>query len=197
MHPPVLAATDALVVVDPQNDFLPGGSLAVADGNRIFDPINALMPRFRKVYATRDWHPRDHRFFTEFGGPWPLHCLADTPGAAFSPRLAANAIDVVISKGTDPQTDGYSGFAATNLAHHLREQGVTRVFVCGLATDYCVKATALDAKLLGFDVIVVTDAIAAVNVKPSDETDALAEIRAAGIQLCPSIEITGDSRAAV
>jgi len=189
--------TDALIVVDPQNDFLPGGSLAVADGNRIFEPINALMSRFRRVYATRDWHPRDHRFFAEFGGPWPLHCLADTPGAAFSPRLEAAAVDVVVSKGTDPQTDGYSGFAATDLANDLREHGIKRVFVCGLATDYCVKATALDAKRLGFDVIVITDAIAAVNLKASDEASALAELRAAGILLFPSVEITGDARAAV
>src|SRR5579864_2080971 len=97
---------DALIVVDPQNDFLPGGALPVAQGHRIFDPINSVMPMFRRVYATRDWHPKNHAYFKEHGGIWPYHCLQNTPGAEFSPRLHAHRIHHMISKGTDPQTDG-------------------------------------------------------------------------------------------
>jgi nicotinamidase/pyrazinamidase len=180
---------DALVIVDPQNDFLPGGSLAVAEGHRIFAPINRLIPHFARVYATRDWHPPDHAFFEAHGGPWPFHCLADTPGAAFSERLDADRIDVIVSKGTDPQPDGYSGCAATELADDLRAHGIRRIFVCGLATDYCVKATALDARRLGFEVVVIVDAIAAVKVNPNDEAESLEAMRDAGVRLAASEEI--------
>ena len=141
---------DALIVVDVQHDFLPGGALAVASGERIFGPIDALAPRFRRVYATRDWHPLDHSSYAQYGGPWPVHCVAGTRGAAFDERLDLRKIDAVIDKGVDRVTDGYSGFAATALAGDLRLHGVHRVFVCGLATDYCVKATALDAHAAGF-----------------------------------------------
>jgi nicotinamidase/pyrazinamidase len=184
-----IQASDALIVVDIQKDFLPGGSLAVADGDRVLAPINALMPRFPVVYATRDWHPFEHRYFRRYGGPWPDHCIAGTPGAEFDPRLAREHVDVVISKGVDPQTDGYSGFAATELESDLRRRGVQRVFVAGLATDYCVKATALDAKRLGFEVYVITDASAAVNVRPDDERRALDELKAAGVGLILSREL--------
>jgi nicotinamidase/pyrazinamidase len=184
-----LGAHDALVVVDLQNDFLPGGSLAVRDGDRVIAPINALMPKFPAVFATRDWHPREHRFFQRYGGPWPDHCIAGTPGAEFDERLARRYIDVVISKGIDPQTDGYSGFAATRLEDDLRARGIERVFVCGLATDYCVKATALDAKRAGYEVFVITDAIAAVNLEPDDEARAIRELRSAGIELVESSSI--------
>ncbi|HEY9084845.1 MAG TPA: isochorismatase family protein, partial [Candidatus Tyrphobacter sp.] len=105
--------TDALLVVDPQNDFLPDGTLAVPDGNRIFEPVNRLMPMFTYVLASRDWHPRNHAYFQANGGPWPWHCLAGTPGAQFSPLLHAEQIDEVVDKGTDPHTDGYSAFAGT------------------------------------------------------------------------------------
>lgn len=182
---------DALVIVDPQNDFLPGGSLAVAEGNRIFPPINALMPRFRRVYATRDWHPPDHAYFQALGGPWPYHCLQGTPGAEFSPLLDRRQIDSVISKGTDPQTDGYSGFAATDLAEQLRREGIRRIFVCGLATDYCVKATAVEGVANGFEVVVIADAIAAVNVNPGDEEVALEEMRRAGVRMVESSALLG------
>ncbi|HEX3465087.1 MAG TPA: isochorismatase family protein [Candidatus Elarobacter sp.] len=185
---------DALVIVDVQHDFLPGGALGVADGERIFEPIDELAPRFARVYATRDWHPADHSSYAEYGGPWPVHCVAGTHGAAFDPRLNLDDVDVVVDKGTDRLTDGYSGFAATSLESDLREHGVRRVFVCGLATDYCVKATALDAKAAGFDAVVIEDAAAAVNVQPGDEERALQEVRDAGVTVAHSSDLTGSAR---
>jgi nicotinamidase/pyrazinamidase len=192
-----LGPDDALIVVDVQHDFLPGGALAVATGDRIFAPIDALAPRFRRVYATRDWHPLDHSSYAQHGGPWPVHCVAGTRGAAFDSRLDMQKIDTVIDKGVHRATDGYSGFAATELASDLRMHGVKRVFVCGLATDYCVKATALDAHAAGFATVVVSDASAAVNVQPDDETRALDELRRAGIDVVQSGEITGNARVRV
>jgi nicotinamidase/pyrazinamidase len=186
---------DALVLVDVQHDFLPGGALGVAEGERIFDPIDALAPRFARVYATRDWHPADHSSFAAQGGPWPVHCVAESHGAAFHERLPLQQVDRVIDKGIAVETDGYSGFAATALDDDLREHGVKRVFVCGLATDYCVKATALDAKAAEFDVVVLEDASAAVNVQPGDETRALDELRAAGVAIARSSDVTGSARA--
>jgi nicotinamidase/pyrazinamidase len=185
---------DALIVVDVQHDFLPGGALAVADGDRIFAPIDALAPRFQRVYATRDWHPPDHSSYAAYGGPWPVHCVAGTRGAAFDARLDLRKIDAVIDKGVDRATDGYSGFAATALASDLRVHGVRRIFVCGLATDYCVKATALDAHAAGFATVVIADASAAVNVQPGDEAQALEELRTAGIQVVQSKDIIGSAR---
>jgi nicotinamidase-related amidase len=180
---------DALIVVDVQNDFLPGGNLAVAEGHRVLAPLNALIDRFSHVYATRDWHPRDHSSFAVAGGPWPPHCVQDTPGAAFSAGLRTATVEAVISKGVDPATEGYSGFDGTDLERRLRDAGITRVFIGGLATDYCVRATALDARRLGFAVVVVTDAVAAVNVKPDDERKALEEMRAEGCSLVHSAEL--------
>ena len=185
---------DALIVIDVQHDFLPGGALAVATGERIFAPIDALAPRFRRVYATRDWHPLDHSSYAQYGGPWPVHCVAGTRGAAFDARLDLKKVDAVIDKGVDRETDGYSGFAATPLASDLRIHGVRRVFVCGLATDYCVKATALDAYAAGFATVVVADASAAVNVQPGDEARALDELRRAGIDVVQSEDIVGQQR---
>jgi nicotinamidase-related amidase len=189
-----IAPDDALIVVDVQHDFLPGGALAVASGDRIFGPINALAPRFPRVYATRDWHPADHSSYAQHGGPWPVHCVAETHGAAFDPRLQLEHVDVVVDKGTDRETDGYSGFAATGLADDLKANGVKRVFVCGLATDYCVKATALDAKAAGFTTVVIADAAAAVDVTPGDEQRALDELAANGVSVVESSEILGDTR---
>jgi nicotinamidase-related amidase len=189
-----IAPDDALIVVDVQHDFLPGGALAVAEGERIFAPINALAPRFARVYATRDWHPADHTSYAAYGGPWPVHCVAETHGAAFDARLKLEHVDVVVDKGTDRATDGYSGFAATGLANELRSRGVHRVFVCGLATDYCVKATALDAHAAGFATVVISDASAAVNVVAGDERRALDELRAAGVSVVTHTEILGDAR---
>ena len=188
---------DALVVVDAQHDFLPGGAIGVAEGERIFDPIDALAPRFARVYATRDWHPENHSSYEQYGGQWPVHCVAGTYGAAFDARLPLDDVDVVIDKGTDRDTDGYSGFAATTLDRDLREHGVHRVFVCGLATDYCVKATALDARAAGFDVVVLEDASAAVNVMPGDEQRAIDELRAGGVAVAQSADVTGSAAAAV
>jgi nicotinamidase/pyrazinamidase len=185
---------DALIVVDVQHDFLPGGALGVSEGERIFEPIDELAPRFARVYATRDWHPPDHSSYAAQGGPWPVHCVAGTHGAAFDPRLDLEHVDVVVDKGVDRETDGYSGFAATSLESDLREHGVKRVFVCGLATDYCVKATALDARAAGFDVVVIEDASAAVNVDPADEERALKAVRDAGAAVARSGDITGDAR---
>ncbi|HZX68406.1 MAG TPA: isochorismatase family protein [Candidatus Elarobacter sp.] len=182
---------DALVVVDVQHDFLPGGALGVAEGERIFAPIDALAPRFARVYATRDWHPSDHSSFAQYGGPWPVHCVANSHGAAFDPRLDLGKVDVIVDKGVARETDGYSGFAATTLADDLRAHGVHRVFVCGLATDYCVKATALDALDDGFEAVVIDDASAAVNVDPADEQFALDELRAAGAGVAHSTELRG------
>lgn len=170
-----------------QHDFLPGGALGVAEGERIFAPIAALAPRFRRVYATRDWHPPDHSSFAQLGGPWPVHCVAGTHGAQFDPRFESKVqVDRVVDKGVDRMTDGYSAFAGTDLADDLREHGVHRVVVTGLATDYCVKMSALDAKREGFEVVVVRDACAAVNVQPGDEARALDEMRAAGIAIVDS-----------
>lgn len=193
--PIAIAPDDALIVVDVQHDFLPGGALAVADGDRIFEPINSLVPRFARVYATRDWHPADHSSFAASGGPWPVHCVARTHGAAFDDRFNVGGVDVIVDKGTDIATDGYSGFAATTLARDLREHGVSRVFVAGLATDYCVKATALDAKAAGFDVVVLADASAAVNVTPDDEASALRALDEAGVTVALSAHVAGNARA--
>jgi len=185
---------DALVIVDVQHDFLPGGALGVAEGERIFAPINTLAPRFGRVYATRDWHPPDHTSYAQYGGPWPVHCVANTHGAAFDARLDLAKVDVVVDKGTDRETDGYSGFAATVLADDLRAHGIHRVFVVGLATDYCVKATALDAKAAGFNAVVLEDAAAAVNVQPGDEQRALQELRDAGVSVARSGDVAGGVR---
>jgi nicotinamidase/pyrazinamidase len=190
MSPAVeISDQDALIVVDVQNDFLPGGRLAVAEGDRVHAPLNALMDHFLHVYATRDWHPRDHASFAAAGGPWPPHCVQETVGAAFSPKLRTATFEAVISKGVDPATEGYSGFDGTDLEQRLRDAGITRVFIGGLATDYCVRATALDARRLGFAVVVVTDAIAAVKVKPDDERKALEEMRAGGCTLVHSAQL--------
>lgn len=193
--PYAIRRDDALVIVDVQHDFLPGGALGVADGERIFEPIDELAPRFTRVYATRDLHPAGHSSFAQQGGPWPVHCVAGSHGAAFDERLNLDDVDVVIDKGTARDTDGYSGFAATTLESDLREHGVRRIFVCGLATDYCVKATALDAKAAGFEVVVLADASAAVNVEPGDEGSALDELRRAGVAVAQAADVAGGSAA--
>src|SRR5688500_17161306 len=146
--------TDALNVTDVQNDFCPGGKLAVPDGDAVVPVLNALMPRFRVVIATQDFHPAGHASFVEQGGPWPEHCVQGTAGADLHPDLDAAGIGEVVRKGTDMTTDAYSGFLGTDLADRLRRHGVTRVFVGGLATDYCVKNTALDAVREGFETVV-------------------------------------------
>jgi len=174
---------DALVVVDVQNDFCPGGALAVPDGDAVVGVINRLMPLFSIVFATQDYHPPGHSSFVEQGGPWPVHCVQGTPGAEFHPNLDTSRFDEVFQKGTDPATDGYSGFAGTDLADRLWARGAKRVFVCGLATDYCVRATVLEAIGNGFEAVVITDAIRAVNIEPDDGAAAERDMAAGGATL--------------
>jgi nicotinamidase/pyrazinamidase len=172
----------ALVIVDFQNDFTPGGALAVPDGDAIAGRINALAASddYDLVVATRDWHPADHGSFAAQGGPWPEHCVQGTPGAELHPALDGIRIDALVDKGQDPGTEGYSGFEGTRLAELLRERGITQLTVVGLATDYCVKNTALDALREGFQVTVDALAVRGVEVAPGDSERALAEVRAAG-----------------
>ena len=173
----------ALVVVDYQNDFAsPDGALSVSGGDAIAGRINELMRSgdYDLVVATRDWHPPDHGSFTDQGGIWPVHCVQGTDGAQLHPQLDAGAVDEIVDKGQDRSTEGYSGFDGTRLAELLRERGVDQVTVVGLATDYCVKHTALEALQEGFAVTVDTTAVGGVDVEPGDSDRALAELRAAG-----------------
>ena len=175
---------DALIVVDVQKDFLPGGSLAVPHGDEVVPVLNRYMEIFSSrglpVFATRDWHPPEHCSFTEQGGPWPPHCVAGSEGAAFADGLRLPAETVVVSKATAPDKDAYSGFQDTGLAQRLREAGVRRVFVGGLATDYCVLNTVRDALAEGFEVVLLEDAIRAVDVQPGDGERAVKEMLDAG-----------------
>jgi nicotinamidase/pyrazinamidase len=172
----------ALLIIDFQNDFCPGGALAVPHGDEIAARINELASSgdFDLVVATRDWHPRDHGSFAEQGGPWPEHCVQGTPGAELHPSLDRSQIDAVIDKGQNPGTEGYSGFDETDLAALLRERGIESVTVVGLATDYCVKNTALDALGEGLSVTVDSSAVRGVDVQPGDSETALDELRSAG-----------------
>jgi nicotinamidase/pyrazinamidase len=172
----------ALLIIDFQNDFTPGGALAVSEGDTIAPKINALAASgdYDLVVATRDWHPADHNSFAERGGIWPVHCVAGTHGAQLHPDLDRTKIDVVVDKGQAVGTDGYSGFEDTDLDELLRERGITQVTVVGLATDYCVKNTALDALKAGFQVTVDSTAARGVEVEPGDSERALAQVRAAG-----------------
>ena len=173
---------EALVIVDFQNDFTPGGALAVPEGDRIADRVNELAAsdRFDLVVATRDWHPPDHGSFEDQGGTWPVHCVQDTEGAQLHPSLEQALVEVVIDKGQDRDTEGYSGFEGTRLAELLREREIDRLTVVGLATDYCVKNTALDALRQGFEVSVDTRAVRGVDVNEGDSERALEELREAG-----------------
>ncbi|HWK26506.1 MAG TPA: nicotinamidase [Solirubrobacter sp.] len=172
----------ALIIVDFQNDFTPGGALAVPEGDAIAPRLNALAASgdYDLVVATRDWHPPDHSSFAAQGGPWPVHCVAGTPGAELHPALDRTHVDVIVDKGQAVDTDGYSGFAGTDLDALLRERAITDVTVVGLATDYCVKNTALDALRSGFGVTVDRGAVRGVEVRPGDAERALDEVRAAG-----------------
>ena len=172
----------ALIAVDVQADFLPGGSLGVADGFAVVAPLVAAAGGVDLVVATRDWHTPDHISFVARGGPWPVHCVAGTAGAELHPDINVIA-DVVVSKGHNRDVDAYSGFDGTPLAVLLRGAGVSRVLVGGLATDYCVRGTALDAVREGFSVVVLRDAVRAVEVAPGDGERALAEMRAAGAEV--------------
>ncbi|TML99835.1 MAG: nicotinamidase [Actinobacteria bacterium] len=173
---------EALIIVDFQNDFTPGGALAVPDGDAIGERVRELVDsgRFGLVVATRDWHPPDHGSFAAQGGPWPPHCVAGTPGAELHAALPRDRVDVIVDKGTDPATEGYSGFEGTGLETLLRERGIDRVTVVGLATDYCVRATALDALREGFDVEIDRAGVRGIDAQPGDADRALAEVESAG-----------------
>jgi nicotinamidase/pyrazinamidase len=177
------AVPDALIIVDYQNDFArPDGALSVPAGEEVADHINALARSgdYELVLATRDWHPPDHGSFTEQGGIWPVHCVQDSAGAELHPALDTEPLDAIVDKGQDPGTEGYSAFDATSLAETLRARGVDAVTVVGLATDYCVKNTALDALREGFAVRVDRAGIRGVDVQPGDSERALEELAAAG-----------------
>jgi len=173
----------ALVVVDVQNDFCPGGALAVRDGDKVVPVLNRYIEKFRKADApilyTRDWHPPDHRSFKEQGGPWPPHCVRHTQGAKFHPDLSKPRPDEIVSKA-DKRDEAYSFFQGTELAGKLRQRGIRRLLVGGLATDYCVKETVLDGLAYGFEVYHLDDASRGVNVKPDDSERALQEMVARG-----------------
>jgi len=201
----------ALILVDIQNDFLPGGALAVPEGDAVVPVANCVQPRFDLVVATQDWHPAKHGSFAanhagrkpgeiiELAGLsqilWPMHCVQDTNGAAFAPGLDTSRVDRVFRKGTNPAIDSYSGFfdngrrQATGLADFLRERSVDEVYVLGLATDYCVKWTVLDARDLGFATYLIADGCRGVNLAPGDVSQALEELRVAGVQMIESKEV--------
>lgn len=178
---------DALIIVDMQRDFMPGGALAIPGGETIVDAVNDYAREFarasRPVFATRDWHPVNHCSFKELGGRWPEQCVAGTHGAEWAPGLVLPPGTEVISKGKQSLSEGYSAFDGTHLGVRLRSLCIRRVFLCGLATDYCVRATALDALREGFDVVVLVDAIRAADVRPGDGIRALTQIEAHGAKL--------------
>lgn len=189
------AAGSALLVVDVQNDFCAGGALAVPEGDGVVEPVNRLLAAYHgagaPIFASRDWHPRGSSHFADHGGVWPVHCVADTEGAAFHAGLRLPAATAVVSKGQAPDSDGYSAFDGTlatgeGLAAALDARGVRHLTVCGLATDYCVRASVLDARRHGLRVSLVTDAVAAVNLRAGDEDAALDDMRAAGAELVDS-----------
>jgi nicotinamidase/pyrazinamidase len=201
----------ALVLVDLQNDFLPGGALAVPDGDAVIPVANRLQAAFPLVVATQDWHPANHGSFAanhpgrkvfeqiELNGLpqtlWPVHCVQGTSGAELAPRLQRERIAKIFPKGTDAGIDSYSGLydnghrKSTGLGEWLKAEGVTEIFVCGLATDYCVKFTALDAAHLGFKTHFIQDASRGVNLQPNDVQNAIAEMNRAGIDTVQSSDI--------
>lgn len=203
-----------LLVVDIQNDFLPTGALPVVDGDQVVPVANAVMPRFSLVIATQDWHPPDHGSFAvnhpgkrpgdmiELGGLpqvlWPPHCVQGTPGADFAPGLLTGYFAHVVQKGTDPQIDSYGGFfdnghrRATGLDALLKAHGVDEIYLLGLTTDYCVRYTALDARLLGYSTYLVLDGCRGVNLHPGDVDRAVKEMTATGVVTMLSSEVAGD-----
>jgi len=203
-----------LILVDVQNDFLPGGALGVPGGNEVVPVANRLQPRFGLVVATQDWHPKGHGSFAstrpgrkpgelaELGRLpqvlWPDHCVQGTSGAAFAPGLEMNRVEAILRKGTDPAIDSYSGFfdnghrKSTGLADYLRGRGATDLYVMGLATDYCVKFTALDALQLGFRTFLVEDGSRGVELRPGDVARAVDEMRQAGVQIVQSGDVQTD-----
>jgi nicotinamidase/pyrazinamidase len=191
-NPPSFRAGDGLLLVDPQNDFCPGGSLAVAEGDRVMPVLSAWAEAAAHagvpIFASRDWHPPRTTHFKEYGGVWPPHCIMGTRGAEFHPDLRLPAGVTVVSKGMGETEDAYSAFQArddsgTSLKALLDQHGVRHLYVGGLATDYCVKSSALDGVENGFSVSLIPDGVRAVNVRPTDGEQALAAMRAAGVDL--------------
>jgi Amidases related to nicotinamidase len=174
----------ALLIVDLQNDFLPGGALGVAEGNQAALAcrryLDAFIAHGRPVFLSRDWHPVTHCSFKKQNGPWPDHCVAETPGAQFAAILNIPHNATIISKGTTADKDAYSAFDGTDLDAQLKKANIVHLYIGGLATDYCVRASALDARRLGYEVTLLTDAIAAVNVAPGDGERAIKEMQGAG-----------------
>jgi len=179
----------ALLIVDVQNDFCPGGALAVPEGDKIIPILNKYIETFLKnklpIFASRDWHPRQTKHFKQFGGLWPEHCVQNTRGAEFHPKLKLTKEAIILSKGMDPREDSYSAFQAadnngTDFLNLLRSLGIKELFVGGLATDYCVKWTVLDALKSGLEVKLLTDVIRGVNLKPKDSEVAIAEMVSQG-----------------
>ncbi|MFA9461151.1 nicotinamidase [Thiohalorhabdus methylotrophus] len=175
---------DGLLIVDVQNDFCPGGSLAVPEGDEIIPILNRWLALAREanlpIFASRDWHPENHVSFRERGGPWPPHCIQDTQGAAFHPDLELPEQSTIISKGADPDRDQYSAFDDTELAKRLREEDVSRLWVGGLAQDVCVRASVMDGAREGFEVHLILPATRPVEASPGDGDRALEEMQAAG-----------------
>ena len=193
-----MKSIDALILVDLQNDFCPGGSLAVKEGDAVVPVVNELQKHFALVVATKDWHPAGHSSFETL---WPPHCVQETAGAEFVAELETSRIARTFLKGTDMEIDSYSGFfdnehrRATGLGDYLQERGVTGVTVVGLATDYCVKFTALDAISLGFNTTLIADACRGVEVDEGDTARAIAEMSAAGVNIIESRQLL-DAQAA-
>ena len=182
----------ALVIVDVQNDFCPGGALAVAEGDQVVAPLNRYIERFAgaglSIFATRDWHPAKTTHFKAYGGQWPAHCVRGTSGAEFHRALRLGGRATIVSKGMAADADSYSGFdgvdaAGVGLADLLRRAGVTRICVGGLATDYCVKETVLDGRKRGFDVVVLKDSVRGVDLAPGDSARSLEAMIAAGADM--------------
>jgi len=183
-QPIELKTGDALIIVDVQNDFLPGGNLAVPGGDAVIAPLNRYIQSFHSgrlpIYATRDWHPQNHCSFKQQGGIWPPHCVADTAGAEFSSQLKLPPAATIVSKATTADKDAYSGFEGTTLDQQLHAQGIKRLFIGGLATDYCVLNTVKDALNHHYTVFLLQDAIRAVNVEPGDGDKAEREMKQLG-----------------
>jgi len=182
-----------LIVVDVQKDFCPGGALPVPYGDRVVPVLNKYIQRFKKagglIYATRDWHPPNHTSFKPRGGPWPTHCVQNTVGTEFHGDLKLSREVKILSKATDPEREAYSGFDGTGLGEELRRRGVRRVFVGGLATDYCVKSTVLDALKLGFETVLLEDAIRGVDVRAGDSGRAVEDMVAKGARRATLSEV--------
>ena len=192
-----MQSKNALIVIDVQNDFCPGGALAVKDGDQVVPPLNRYMAKFKAagapIFATRDWHPAKTSHFNTSGGPWPPHCIQGSQGAQFHPALTLPSETVIVSAGMGSDEDGYSGFLGkdergTLLVDLLRQQGVEHLFVGGLATDYCVKHTVLDGLKEGFKVVLLTDSVRGVNLKPDDSARAIEEMLHAGAEIAADLQ---------